>query len=86
MKAKCLLGVCLVLVVINAMGCRKKSPSPQEESLQQKEVLEQPTTEQTASDKPATQKPKMVKLTRQTEESASVKGGVEQAQPDETEY
>jgi len=95
MKAKYLLWICLVLVVINAMGCRKKSPSPQEESIQQKEVLEQPTTKQAASDKPATQEQQIVepaplrpspRRARQAEEPVSVKAGSEQAQPEETEY
>ena len=85
MKAKCLLWICLVLVVINAVGCRKKSPPP-EESTQQKEVLEQPTTEQAASDKPATEEPKMVEPAWQAEEPVSVKAGSEQTQPEETEY
>ena len=75
MKAKCLLGICLVLVVINGVGCRKKSPPPQEESIQQKEVLEQPSTEQAASDKPATEEPKMVEPAWQAEEPLSVKAG-----------
>jgi len=86
MKAKYLLWICLVLVVINAVGCRKKSPAPPEESIQQKEVLEQPSTEQAAPDKPARQEPKMVKPARQAEEPVSVKAGSEQAQPEETEY
>jgi hypothetical protein len=80
MKAKCLLWICLVLVVINAMGCRKKSPSPQEESKQKVELSEQATAKQSA------QKPMAVKPEQQSQDSASVKGGVEQAQPEETEY
>ncbi|MFZ2146000.1 MAG: hypothetical protein WAV28_02175, partial [Sedimentisphaerales bacterium] len=86
MKAKCLLGICLVLVAITATGCRKKSPSQQEESIQQKKVSEQPTTEQAVSDKSATQEPKIAKPARQVEEPISVKAGAEQAQPEETEY
>jgi hypothetical protein len=80
MKVKYLLWICLVLVVINAMGCRKKSPSPQEESKQKVELSEQATAKQSA------QKPMAVKPEQQLQDSASVKGGVEQAQPEETEY
>jgi len=86
MKAKFILGICLVLVTLTVIDCRKKSPSPQEESIQQKEILEQPTTEQAASDKPATEEPKMVEPAWQAEEPVSVKAGSEQAQPEETEY
>ncbi len=86
MKAKFILGICLVLVAVTAMGCRKKTPAPQEESIQQKEVLEQPTAEQAAPDKPATEEPKIVEPAWQAEEPVSVKAGSEQAQPEETEY
>ena len=86
MKAKCLLGICLVLVTLTVIDCRKKSPPPQEESIQQKEVLEQPSTEQAAPDKPATEEPKMVEPAWQAEEAVSVKAGSEQTQPEETEY
>lgn len=86
MKAKCLPGICLVLLVINGVGCRKKSPALPEESIRQKEVLEQPTSELAASDKLARQEPKMVKHARQAEEPVSVKAGTEQTQPEETEY
>ncbi len=86
MKAKFILGICLVLAAVTAMGCRKKMPAPQEESIQQEEVLEQPTAEQAASDKPATEEPKIVEPAWQAEEPVSVKAGSEQAQPEETEY
>ncbi|MBA7610549.1 hypothetical protein ES703_17760 [subsurface metagenome] len=80
MKVKCLFGICLVLVAVNAMGCRKKSPSPQEESKHKVELSEQATAKQAA------QKPMAVKPEQQSQESASVKAGSEQAQPEETEY
>ncbi len=86
MKAKFILGICLVLVAVTAMGCRKKTPAPQEESIQQEEVLEQPTAEQAALDKAATEEPKMVEPAWQAEEPVSVKAGAEQAQPEEIEY
>ena len=80
MKVKCLFGICLVLVAVNAMGCRKKSPSPQEESKHKVELSEQATAKQAA------QKPMAVKPEQQSQESASVKAGSEQSQPEETEY
>ena len=79
-KAKCLFGICLVFVAVNAMGCRKKSPSPQEDSKHKVELSEQATAKQAA------QKPMAVKPEQQSQESASVKAGPEQAQPEETEY
>ncbi len=74
MKAKSILWICLLLVVINAVGCRKKTPPPPEDSTQQVETFE--PAEQIASYKPA----------GQGVESVSVKAGSEQAQPEETEY
>jgi hypothetical protein len=74
MKAKSILGICLLLVVINAVGCRKKTPPPPEDSTQQVETFE--PAEQIASYKPA----------GRAVESVSVKAGSEQAPPEETEY
>jgi len=74
MKAKSILGICLLLVVINAVGCRKKTPPPPENSTQQVETFE--PAEQIASYKPA----------GQAVESVSVKDVSEQGQPEETEY
>ena len=86
MKAKCLLGICLVLVAITATGCRKKTPTPQEQSMQQIESSEQPRTEQAASDKPATEEPMAVKPAQQAKEPVSIKAESKQTQPEETEY
>jgi len=85
MKAKCLLWICLVLVVINGVSCRKKSP-PQDESIEQKEVPEQPSTEQAAPDKSATEEPMAVNSAQQAKAPVSVKAGSEQARSEETEY
>ena len=74
MKAKSILWICLLLVVINAVGCRKKTPPPPENSTQQVETFE--PAEQIASYKPA----------GQAVESVSVKDVSEQGQPEETEY
>ena len=86
MKAKCLFGICLVFVAMTAKGCRKKSPSRPEASMQQIEASEQSTAEQATSDKPATQELVAVKPTWQAKEPVSVRAGSEQAQPEETEY
>jgi len=86
MKAKYLLWICLVLIVLTVTGCRKKPAPPPKESTQKAELSEQPTAEQAASDKPAKQEPKMVEPAWQAEESVSVKYRSEQAQPEETEY
>lgn len=86
MKAKFILGICLVLAAVTATGCREKTPAPQEQSMQQMELSEQSATEQAASDKSATAEPMAVKLAQQAEEPVSVKAGSEQAQPEETEY
>ena len=80
MKTKYLLWICLVSAILAGVGCRKKSPSPQEVSKQKVELSEQTTAKQSA------QKPMAVKPEQQSQDSASVKGGIEQAQPEETEY
>jgi len=86
MKNKCLLWICLVLVVLTITGCRKKPAPTPKESTQKAELSEQPTAEQAASDKPTKQEPKMFEPARQAEEPVSVKDRSEQAQPEETEY
>ncbi|MCH7556493.1 MAG: transglutaminase domain-containing protein [Planctomycetes bacterium] len=86
MKAKFILGICLVLAAVTATGCRKKTPAPQGQSMQQMESSEQFATEQAASDKSVTEEPMAVKLAQQVEEPVSVEAGYEQAQPEETEY
>ncbi len=43
MKDKCVLGICFLLVIINVVGCRKKSTSGQKESVQQTKVSNQTT-------------------------------------------
>jgi len=89
MKAKCLLGICLMLAAMTALGCRKKAqPLPEESKLETKasEQPTQPTVEQAAPDQTATQAPVAVKPARQAEETVPVKALSEQAQPAETEY
>jgi len=86
MKTKCLIWICLVSVILAGVGCRKKSPPPQEVSKPKVELSEQPMAEQVASDKLATQEPKMVKPVQQAKEPVSIKAGSEQAPPEETEY
>jgi len=86
MKTKYLLWICLVSAILASVGCRKKSPPPQEVSKPEVELSEQTTAKQAVLDKPATQEPKMVKPARQAKEAVSVKAGSEQAQQEETEY
>jgi len=86
MRTKYLLWICLVSAILAGVGCRKKSPPPQEVSKPEVELSEQTTAKQAVLDKPATQEPKMVKPARQAEETVSVKAGAQQAQPEETEY
>ncbi|NQT00747.1 MAG: transglutaminase domain-containing protein [Planctomycetes bacterium] len=79
MKDKCLLGICFLLVVINAVGgCRKKSSSSSQQSVEQTKVSNQAGMEQTALDKSATEK-----LLAQESVSAI---DVSEARPEETEY
>jgi len=73
MKTKYLLWICLVSAILAGVGCRKKSPPPQEVSKPKVELSEQTTAKQAVLEKPA-------------QEAVSVKGGVEQAPPEETEY
>ncbi len=46
MKTKCLICFCLVLTAINTTGCRKKTPTDQEQSTPQTGVAQKPTAEQ----------------------------------------
>ncbi len=73
MRIKYLLWMCLVSVILAGVGCRKKSPPPQEVSKPKVELSEQTTPKQAVLEKPA-------------QEAVSVKAGSEQAQPEETEY
>jgi len=73
MKTKYLLWICLVSVILAGVGCRKKSPPPQEVSKPEGDLSEQTTVKQAVLEKPA-------------QEAVSVKAGSEQAQPEETEY
>jgi len=73
MKTKYLLWICLVSAILAGVGCRKKSPSPQEVSKPKVELSEQTTAKQAVLEKPA-------------QEAASVKTGVEQTPLEETEY
>jgi len=73
MKTKYLLWICLVSAILAGVGCRKKSPPPQEVSKPKVELSEQTTAKQAVLEKPA-------------QEAVSVKAGSEQAQPEETEY
>ncbi len=86
MRTKYLLWICLVSVILAGVGCRKKSPPPQEVSKPKVELSEQTTAKQAVLEKPATQEPKKVKPARQAQEAVSVKAGSEQTQPEETEY
>jgi hypothetical protein len=86
MKAKYLLGICLVLAAMTASGCRKKAQPLPEESKPEIKASEQPTAEQAAPEQPATHAPATVKPARQAEDAASVKVPPEQSQPAETEY
>ncbi|MFB0552281.1 MAG: transglutaminase family protein [Phycisphaerae bacterium] len=73
MRTKYILWICLVLVILAGVGCRKKSPPPQEVSKPEVELSEQTTAKQAVLEKPA-------------QEAVSAKAGSEQAQPEETEY
>jgi hypothetical protein len=73
MKTKCILWICLVPVILAGVGCRKKSPPPQEESKPKVELSEQTAAKQAVLEKPA-------------QEAVSVKAGSEQAPPEEMEY
>jgi hypothetical protein len=73
MRTKYLLWICLVSAILAGVGCRKKSPPPQEVSKPKVELSEQTTAKQAVLEKPA-------------QEAVSVKAGSEQAQPEETEY
>ncbi len=73
MKTKYLLWICLVSVILAGVGCRRKSPPPQEVSKPKVELSEQTTAKQAVLEKPA-------------QEAVSVKAEAEQAQPEETEY
>lgn len=86
MRTKYLLWICLVSAILAGVGCRKKSPPPQEVSKPKVELSEQTTAKQAVLEKPATQEPKKVKPARQAQEAVSVKAGSEQTQPEETEY
>jgi hypothetical protein len=70
MRTKYLLWMCLVSVILAGVGCRKKSPPPQEVSKPKVELSEQTTAKQAVLEKPA-------------QEAVSVKAGSEQAQPEE---
>ena len=81
MKDKFLPGICFLLVVINVVGCRKKSTFSSDQSVQQTTASNQDGTEQVSlgtPDKSATEK-----LIAQESASAIV---VSEAQGDETEY
>jgi hypothetical protein len=81
MKNKCLTVICLILVVINVVGCRKKSTSGQQEVAQQTKVSNLDGTEQVflgTPDKSTTEK-----LLGQESISAI---DVSEAQEEETEY
>ena len=73
MRTKYLLWICLVSAILAGVGCRKKSPPPQEVSKPKVELSEQTAAKQAVLKKPA-------------QEAVSVKAGSEQAQPEETEY
>ena len=73
MRTKYLLWICLVSAILAGVGCRKKSPPPQEVSKPKVELSEQTAAKQAVLEKPA-------------QEAVSVKAGSEQAQPEETEY
>ncbi len=73
MKTKYLLWICLVSVILAGLGCRKKSPPPQEISKPKVELSEQTSTKQAVLEKPA-------------QETVSVKTGVEQIPLEEIEY
>lgn len=73
MKTKYLLWICLVSVILGGVDCRKKSPPPQEVSKPKVEVSEQTAAKQAVLEKPA-------------QEAISVKTGVEEIPPEETEY
>ena len=51
MKYKYLLVICFLLVVINAVGCRKKSTSSSPQSVQQTDVSNQTTPDKSATEK-----------------------------------
>ncbi|MBW7989720.1 MAG: transglutaminase domain-containing protein [Planctomycetes bacterium] len=52
MKDKCLLGICFLLVVINVVGCRKKSTPSSPQSGEQTEVATQAEPDKTVAEKP----------------------------------
>ncbi len=73
MRTKYLLWICLVSAILAGVGCRKKSPPPQEVSKPKVELSEQTAAKQAVLEKPA-------------QEAVLVKAGSEQAQLEETEY
>jgi len=78
MKDKFLIGICFLLVVINVVGCRKKSDSSQQQSEQQTKVSNHTGGQQVALDKSAAEK-------QLAQESVSTVD-VSEAQGDENEY
>jgi len=74
MRTKYLLWICLVSAILAGVGCRKKSPPPQEVSKPEVELSEQTTAKQAILEKQAAQEP------------MPVKPAAEQIQPEETEY
>ena len=78
MKNKCLTVICLILVVINVVGCRKKSTSEQRESAQQTKVSNKAEMDQAVAGKSTAEK-----LLAQESVTAI---NVSEAQGDETEY
>ena len=81
MKYKCLLGICFLLVLINVVGCRKKSTFSSDQSVQQTKASNQDGTEQVSLGTPY--KSAAEKLIAQESASAI---DVSEAQGDETEY
>ncbi|MCP4261476.1 MAG: transglutaminase domain-containing protein [Planctomycetes bacterium] len=78
MKNKCLIVVCLLLVVMNVGGCRKKPISGPKESVQQTKVSDPAGKEQDSLDKSAAEK-------QLSQESVSAVD-VSEAPDDEAEY
>ena len=75
MKARSLISIYLILTIITSIGCRNKTPSQQEQSIQQTTAA------------PETQKPTTIPTTQElTTEPVAQKPTTEKIQPDETEY
>jgi hypothetical protein len=55
MKDKFLLGICILLVVMSVMGCRKEPDSEQQQTVQQTEVSNQDGLEKSAAEKQLSQ-------------------------------